>query len=254
MTSVPDSNIRLFDEMQAHGLIIPTPEGKAIWSCDITADSGWTPGCPLTLLRLSPSRLWGSPEERPVLFAGRVKPVEGSAENAAHKNTIQPTPATQPANCELADLTLSLFAPQETDADIPQTVEENTTVHSAEMRPSSPTPSTGVDQKGSPPATIGTSSSRKIDFMVWLRESIRSHNIAVNKTLAPVHMVEGKVFLVSPEIFRLYIKTTAGSTGEEWKLTQKAFQRLNLHQRGNDGINIFVCEVKGPRKTRRVKG
>lgn len=67
-------------------------------------------------------------------------------------------------------------------------------------------------------------------------------------------MVEGKVFLVSPEIFKLYIRTTTGSTGEEWKLAQKAFQRLNLHQRGDDGINIFVCEVKGPRKTRRVKG
>ncbi|EBU4215306.1 TPA: DNA-binding domain-containing protein [Salmonella enterica] len=27
-----------------------------------------------------------------------------------------------------------------------------------------------------------------------------------------------------------------------------------MHIRGDDGINIFNCEVKGPRKTRQVKG
>ncbi len=74
VTSVPDSNVRLFDEMQAHGLIIPTSEDKAVWSCEIKADGGWTPGCPLTLLRLSPSRIWGTQEERPTLFTGLVIP------------------------------------------------------------------------------------------------------------------------------------------------------------------------------------
>ncbi|WP_176222577.1 TraI domain-containing protein, partial [Lonsdalea populi] len=57
VTSVPESNVRLFDEMQAHGLIVPTQDGKAVWSCTVTADSGWTPGRPLTLLRLAPSRI-----------------------------------------------------------------------------------------------------------------------------------------------------------------------------------------------------
>lgn len=72
--------------------------------------------------------------------------------------------------------------------------------------------------------------------------------------MARVHRVEGRVFLVSPEIFKLYVKTTTGETGEEWKRVQKAFQKLKLHQRGDEGMNIFTCEVKGPRKTRRVKG
>ncbi|HAT6803601.1 TPA: DNA-binding domain-containing protein [Citrobacter freundii] len=34
----------------------------------------------------------------------------------------------------------------------------------------------------------------------------------------------------------------------------KSWMSPKLHQRSNDGINIFTCEVKGPRKTRRVKG
>ncbi|EAM9251504.1 hypothetical protein C3N89_05505 [Salmonella enterica subsp. enterica serovar Fulica] len=29
---------------------------------------------------------------------------------------------------------------------------------------------------------------------------------------------------------------------------------MGLHIRGDDGINIFNCEVKGPRKIRQVKG
>lgn len=130
VASVPDSNIRLFDEMQAHGLLLPTPEGKAVWTCTITADSGWTLGCPLTLLCLPPARIWPTPNERPALFAGKVEPVEGNAD------TTQSVPAIQPASCELADLTFSLFSPQETGTDIPQAVEENTSVHSAEIYPS----------------------------------------------------------------------------------------------------------------------
>lgn len=76
----------------------------------------------------------------------------------------------------------------------------------------------------------------------------------VNDTLARVHLVEGGVFLVSPEIFKLYVKSTTGQIGDEWKWEQKAFQKLNLHRRGKEGVNIWTIEVRGPRKTRRVKG
>ncbi|HCL5074676.1 TPA: DNA-binding domain-containing protein [Salmonella enterica] len=37
-------------------------------------------------------------------------------------------------------------------------------------------------------------------------------------------------------------------------LTQRIFQKFKLHQHRDDSVNIFVCEVKGPRKTHRVKG
>ncbi|MCX8967256.1 relaxase [Erwinia psidii] len=259
VTSVPDSNTRLFDEMQAHGLIIPTPEGKAVWSCDITADSGWTPGGPLTLLRLSPSRIWNTPEDRPAMFAGKVNPVISDAENRVPADTVQPAPSstsTARAETALTDLAFSLFAPQgpESDSDIPPSAKDE----AAEV---DVLPSLLVRTTTSPAVVNGGSGNPdstpllpNADFLIWLKEGIRTRKVAVNDTLARVHMVEGKVFLVSPEIFRLYVKATTGSTGEEWKQVQKAFQKLKLHQRGNDGVNIFVCEVKGPRKTRRVKG
>ncbi|EPT5087431.1 helicase/relaxase domain-containing protein [Salmonella enterica subsp. enterica] len=268
ITGVPDSNTRLFDEMQSHELIVPTPEGKAVWSCAISADSGWSPGCSLTLLRLSPARLWNTPEERPPLFAGQVTPADVQA---GEISTESHAPATViPPKDDLADLTLSLFSlpGSETAADNIQPEEKpghNDTpapVHqdSSPLPPSTAPVATFTNYRElSETSKTRTDNDEAItppgtDFVTWLKTGIQASKIIVNDTMARVHMVEGKVFLVSPEIFKLYIKTTTGSTGDEWKLVQKAFQKLKLHQRGPDGVNIFVCEVRGPRKTRRVKG
>lgn len=262
VTSVPDSNVRLFDEMQAHGLIIPTPEDKAVWQCDIKADGGWTPGCSLTLLRLSPARIWGSPEQRPAPFAGKVIPVnlEANQQTSSKDATLS---VRERGIAELTDLTLSLFAEPDQEVVVAQSdnLSMNNTITTTitESEPvtkiSAQKVSLPVQQNNKrPEKSSSTHSISDNDFIVWLREGIRTHKIMVNDTLARVHMVNGKAFLVSPEIFKLYIRATAGSTGDEWKQIQKSFQKLKLHQRGNDGINIFTCEVKGPRKTRHVKG
>ncbi|MCG8157192.1 helicase/relaxase domain-containing protein [Brenneria goodwinii] len=263
VTSVPDSNVRLFDEMQAHGLIVPTQEGKAVWSCTVTADSGWTPGRPLTLLRLAPSRIWPNAEERPTPFTGKVIP--GSTATTATergKTDSQTAPGITTPENELSELAFSLFAPSEQKTD-KYILPESTDIidELPEVQPGQAEPE--IDRRENisiqpemphPVAVPDATHIADTGFIDWLREGIRTYKIAVNDTQARVHMVEGKAFLVSPEIFKLYVRTTTGAIGDEWKQVQKAFQKLKLHQRGNDGINIFVCEVKGPRKTRRVKG
>ena len=35
---------------------------------------------------------------------------------------------------------------------------------------------------------------------------------------------------------------------------QKQFERLRLHQKQPNGLNIWTCEVTGPRKSRRLHG
>lgn len=262
VTSVPDSNIRLFDEMQAHGLIIPTPEGKAVWSCNITADSGWSPGCPLTLLRLSPSRLWASPEERPALFAGKVEPVTNGAENTVPVDTGQSVPSSASSETTLTDFAFSLFAPQEEaiSADNPPLTE----ISHESMKPATKPKKTvqtalsdvTYDIRAMPDISPDTPSSELTGqhFYDWLCHGIQTRKIVTNDVMARVHMVQGKAFLVSPGIFQLYVQSVTGETGDEWKKVQHRFQRLGLHIRGNDGINIFNCEVRGPRKIRQVKG
>ena len=268
VTSVPDNNTRLFDEMQAHGLLIPTPEGKAVWTCEITADSGWTPGCPLTLLRLSPARLWKTPTDHPAPFAGRVIPVtiahnpQESAANTDTEDTANSSPATT-SETNLVDLTFSLFAPEYVNTDsnthniITETENETVFFPVEPQKISGSTEYNDSERNMTDSHLIVRESPVLPDdtgFIIWLREGIRTHKIAVNDAQARVHVVGGKVFLVSPEIFKLYIKTTSGKTGDEWKLIQKSFQKLKIHCRDNEGINIYTCEVKGPRKTRKVKG
>ena len=41
-----------------------------------------------------------------------------------------------------------------------------------------------------------------------------TRKILINDRLARVHMVEGMLFLVSPEIFKLYVQSTTGSTDD----------------------------------------
>ncbi|MDX5628684.1 MULTISPECIES: MobH family relaxase [unclassified Brenneria] len=264
VTSVPESNVRLFDEMQAHGLIVPTQDGKAVWSCTVTADSGWTPGRPLTLLRLAPSRIWPNSEDRPTPFSGKVIPGSTATTIATERGKADSQTApdiTAPEN-ELSELAFSLFAPPEQEIDkhiLPASTDIVDEL--PKVQPGQVEAETGgrenVSRQPETPRPVAVPETAQVTdtgFIDWLREGIRTYKIAVNDTLARIHMVEGKAFLVSPEIFKLYVKTTTGATGDEWKQVQKAFQKLKLHQRGNDGINIFVCEVKGPRKTRRVKG
>ncbi len=64
--------MRLFDEMQAHQLLIPC-EDKAIWYCRIEANGGWS--SELTLLRFPPSLIWEDPQQRPATFGGTVTPI-----------------------------------------------------------------------------------------------------------------------------------------------------------------------------------
>ncbi|HAT1685158.1 TPA: DNA-binding domain-containing protein [Klebsiella oxytoca] len=271
VTGVPDSNARLFDEMQAHGLLLPTQEGKAVWTCEIAADSGWTPGRPLTLLRLPPARIWTA--DRPAPFAGRITPIATVVNIPESAATVVAPPGTPPAAMTtdpLAELTLTLFAPQENNAsasykpDAAASMDEMPFPAAVPEPQKAVVPSPVMIRKPIPapepddpeqPASVLTTPGTDERFIDWLRQGIATHKIAVNDAKAPVHLVQGKVLLVSPGIFKLYVAMTTGdTTGTEWTKIQKSFQKKGLHLRGNDGVNIFVCEVKGPRKTRQVKG
>lgn len=265
VTSVPDSNVRLFDEMQTHGLIIPTPEGKAVWSCEIKADGGWSPGCTLTLLKLSPSRLWGTPDERPALFAGKVGSATSGAENTVPAETVQPVPPSASSETALTDLAFSLFSPQnETipaeDAPLVEIPYESIQPVTKPEKTARGTYDVPAIPDISPDIPLQPTEGRRSPeltgqhFYDWLCHGIQTRKIVVNDVMARVHRVQGKAFLVSPGIFQLYVQSVTGETGDEWKKVQHSFQRLGLHIRGNDGINIFNCEVRGPRRTRRIKG
>lgn len=252
--SVPDNNIRLFDEMQSYGLIIPTPEGKAIWSCDIRADKGWAPSMPLTVLKLSPERIWPDPSQRPAVFSGQVAPASASPD--VPDEPVSDTAPTEEEEDVCTSLALSLFTPAE---DVKQESLSAKSPRAETLTPAiSPAPAESTVLKTSHSARVIVSplisESTGGQFFRWLQDRVQKQQMLVNDPKAALHMVDGLVFLVTPEIFKLFTSTINGSTGEEWRSVQRSFQRLRLHYRNDEGLNIFTCIVEGPRKVRYVKG
>ena len=41
---------------------------------------------------------------------------------------------------------------------------------------------------------------------------------------------------------------------QDWQWVQKRFEKLQPHRKQPNGLNIWTCEVTGPRKSRRLHG
>ena len=97
-------------------------------------------------------------------------------------------------------------------------------------------------------------------FLNWVKEGIQSHKLIINESKAKIHTVSGCVFLATPGIFQRYaqecsgISTGADHEGGEWRWVQKQFERLKAHKKRDDGLNIWLCQVEGPRKKAKLKG
>lgn len=239
---IPSSNIALFDELQSHGLVDATPEGKAVWSATV-AEEDWQHR--FTFLRLQPSLIWAN-EPRPDYFSGTVEPMMDSS--LPNSETNEPAPDQPPAAPEtkqpgavqqnpefdyLDDLMDMLQAPSERESGL-----------ASEMTPSSITP---------PQDAVGEA------FLEWLREGVHSHRLAINDSKAKVHTVDGTFFLVTPGIFQRYAAEHPGrpdgtAQKELWRSIQREFEKLGIHQKRANGQNIWTCTVRGPRKTSALNG
>jgi len=241
---IPSSNLAVFDELQSHGLVESTPEGKAIWTA-LVAQGNWQQS--FTFLRLQPALIWGN-EDRPEAFSGTVSvaaddyqsnaPASPPAPKAVNtKSTQNPSQPDLPAleDADYLGALLDMFElgePEASDAPSESALETSTL------------PSDNPGQA----------------FLNWVKEGILSHKLIVNDSKAKVHTVSGHVFLVTPGIFQRYSQEFPGITKslnqdiEEWRWVQKQFEKLNVHRKRGDGLNIWTCKVQGPRKKTTLKG
>jgi integrating conjugative element relaxase (TIGR03760 family) len=232
---IPSSNIAVFDELQSHGLIETTPNGKAVWKVQVI-DGDWEKI--FTVLRLQPTLIWGN-EERPVDFGGAVEillkdkaPVDEVGPLGIGGDTSRILPADQ--DVDLGAL-LGLF-----DGEPP-----------------------AIDDRTEPVSVVPTTSNAEHPgqaFLDWVSRGIRDHTLVVNDSRAQIHTVDGSFFLVSPGLFQRYVQAhpdvAKGTNGqvEEWIWVQRQFEKLNTHRQRGDGLNIWTCQVKGPRKTAVLNG
>lgn len=239
--SIPTSNIALFDELQSHGLVDATPEGKAVWSATVAEDD-WQHR--FTFLRLQPSLIWAN-TPRPDCFSGKVEPIiDGSL---ATCETNEPSPDRHPAAPEVKH-PVAVLRDQEFDyldqlmgmmEESNDEIEPKTGGLEAAIAPSS--------------ATVGE------NFIEWLYKGIHSHRLLINDSKAKIHTVKGTLFLVTPGIFQRYVteqtgNARAGNSTDMWRRIQREFEKLGIHQKTPDGLNIWACKVQGPRKTSSLNG
>ena len=241
---IPSSNLAVFDELQSHGLVESTPEGKAIWTA-LVAQGSWEQT--FTFLRLQPALIWGS-EDRPETFSGTVSvavddhPTDAPASPAApetvsagsRQSPSQPDPMTM-ENADYLGTLLDMFELEESEV-------------------------SNVSSAGTLEISNPSSDNPGQTFLNWVKEGILSHKLIINDSKAKIHTVSGTVFLVTPGLFQRYVQEFPGIAKrvdqeiEEWRWVQKQFEKLKVHRKRDNGLNIWACQVQGPRKRTTLKG
>ncbi|GBQ20322.1 hypothetical protein AA12717_0535 [Gluconacetobacter sacchari DSM 12717] len=251
---IPANNTAVFNVLQDHGIAQPASDGKAIWKATVVSNAGWTHS--FTFLKLSPAMVWSS-AERPEPFAGTVTADEPTfGEVSSHRTASAPDSPSdlgEGPQCDpLFDLLSTFGASAEVEplsADAPETASDR----ACGTDTPSPTPASEPDTDA--PTPSGT------HFIKWLRNGILSHRLIINDAKALVHIVAGTVYLVSPGVFQRYAQEHPVISAlakleriPDWRWTQQAFEKLHLHRKQPNGLNIWTCEVQGPRKARRLHG
>lgn len=269
---IPANNTAVFNVLQDHGMLQPTTDGKAIWRATVTSDAGWSHT--FTLLRLAPALIWEG-DGRPEPFTGTVV-IEVERNDATTESFIdsgETSPVATAARAASAapaadsvDALLALLGTSDTEPH-PQRPEVE------------PPPATGINDPAAPsqandsmlpPAAVlppiengGNSpeSPSGEHFLAWLRQRVQSRKLIINDAKALVHTVADTAFLVSPGVFQRYAQEhphTAALAKQDqtpgWQGVQKRFEKLQLHRKQVNGLNIWTCEVTGPRKSRRLHG
>lgn len=270
---IPSNNTAVFNVLQDHGIVQPTSDGKAIWKATVTSDAGWSHS--FTFLKLSPSLIWDA-SERPAPFAGSVRIEQGEA--SPEVGTPPAAPATVTAEAAAVDATPVAVARDIVSADqftgLPEMLAEPPT----SLAPPSPDISADIEPPAPPPlpapmapAEVPSNPSEEMvqsatepsgeQFMAWLRHGIHTRKLIINDAKALVHTVADTAYLVSPGVFQRYAqehpmvaKQAKEAELPDWQWVQKRFERLQLHRKQANGLNIWTCEVTGPRKSRRLHG
>ncbi|MDN7435723.1 MobH family relaxase [Burkholderia multivorans] len=275
---IPANNTAVFNVLQDHGMLQPTSDGKAVWRATVTSSTGWSHS--FTLLRLAPALIWES-SERPAPFAGMVAieavPTDAPLTQTAIAGTLPPV--GQDARPEVSS---SALVPPSASQDVPDVLEDMLAMvgtsdstgmqqdakavsHEADATQSDTSMPASASASPSPmPPTAPSSATAQPSgehFMAWLKQGIASRRLIINDAKALVHTVSDTAYLVSPGVFQRYSQEhpQVGALAkqenlQDWQWAQKRFEKLGLHRKQASGLNIWNCDVVGPRKSRRLHG
>ena len=255
---VPQNNSTLFDVLQDHCIAQPNTDGKAIWKATVTSAGGWS-NC-FTFLKLAPALIWEA-DSRPDAFTGSVCANDTAPASPPSVDTPAPlnTPPTAAEPSDYVSDVLALLpepkAAPAPDAESPSTDEPSTQHPRNDPQPAMRANATSVKVTGATGESLGT------QFVAWLRSGIQSRRLKINDAKALVHTVAGTAFVVTPGVFQRFIqehpevaRLPRDPKFDDWNWVQKRFEKLHLHKKQDNGLNIWTCEVTGQRKIRQLHG
>lgn len=263
---IPSNTTRMYDEMQAHGLIEEAGEGKSVWKADIQIEE-WQ--ATLSFLKVPPGLVWGPGDERPAALSGTFTVVDGKgAKSEENKNSQRSADTSKETSDTTTTQAMSSVTQQETEerknqetihsegedtlnfdkmvsiiaGDKPKvTLQDTSMAEKSEVEVESNT-----DKKQSSPSD-GAANDYGECFVRWLKENLSNHRLIVNDTKALVHVVEGTYFLVSPGIFKRFCNVKFGSD-KAWNKVQQRFQKQGMHIKTDQSMNIWEVNVRGPNR------
>lgn len=269
---IPSSNATFFNVLQDQGVIQTNAQDKAIWKATIDNGLGWRNT--FTLLRLSPALIWTDANDRPAAYSGTVQvDKSGTPDAQSLPSTLQQPPQVDSAT-PFAATTNALFEHLPPSTSDPAEVEALMALLDNIKAPLESRPDTSPSQPETPLADAGNEDvtetltappRQKIElgqgFVDWLKEGIASRRIIINDTKALVHTVAGTAMLVTPGIFKRFVlefpALEAQAKAQElnaWQLVQRSFEKLKLHRKTAKSLNIWTCNVVGPRSTKKLRG
>ncbi len=290
---VPSSNAPFFNMLQDQGVIQTNAQDKAIWKATIDNGRGWRNTFTLLKLSPAliwndpndrPAAYTGTleveagnPVEEPSAETQIAAPTKTSpldVETRASPETVEPTQlspfeipqhaSNNPAEFdELLALLGNINEPLEDTKN-----NQVSAAHTAPPKLDDTQPSQTSNQGGAPLATIEEGAPMPSNtaelgqgFVEWLKKGIASRSIIINDTKALVHTVAGTAMLVTPGIFKRYVlefphieQQAKAQQVNAWQLVQRSFEKQKLHQKTQKSLNIWTCDVVGPRKSKQLKG
>ena len=252
--SIPHDNNRLMDVLAEYQVIEPRPDGKAVWSLEISIGE-WVKT--LTFLKLSSLSIFPDMDKNPIpSLDGRIivqgdKDAGGMIDNTASKELSN-------GGEGVADKEANTLAVVD---DEPLRVQKAVVIEpSGDVDTSS-----NITQAKSVPAdkNQGDKEAHKHEdrgriFYAWLRAGIADKSIKYNGTGAPVHVVDWglkdqAVLLCSPRIFKdCFDECQAQLNTDKWEHVQKGFSGLGMCEPALHGmVHSFTI---APKKDSKKKG
>ncbi len=290
---VPSSNAPFFNMLQDQGVIQTNAQDKAVWRATIDNGRGWRNTFTLlklspALIWNDPN------DRPPAYTGTLEVEAGDPVENSPAKNNITTPAGLLPSDVESSAIPTALAPPEAPPLEVSQTPSSNPAEFdellallgnineplednkknqaSAALTPLLQLDDTqaslssnegdatlAIAKEVAPMPRINTEFGR--EFVEWLKNGIASRSIIINDAKAQVHTVAGTVMLVTPGIFKRYVlefphieQQAKAQQVNAWQMVQRSFEKLKLHKKTAKHLNIWTCDVVGPRKTKQLKG